>query len=357
MRSTVVTSVEELADHEDKWEMLRRESGGTVFASYALTRTWLECFRGNTSPRVILIEKDGELAGIAPMSYHSYSSKGLPIKVLALAGEVPYRLWLPTTSIMFKPGRNDVLARIIKEMDRLDWNTLTAFHLPGTMAVRECLRIAGSTWSTRDYRPEVNIILTFPEKGDIASIFERKARENLRNRMNKLERERGSIELRKLTPGMISASVDEYARQHVERWTPKGGSLFMFSDNVRFLKEVVRRGIEGDYGFAYDLMVGGEVAAQSMGFYEGDTALPYRFGMNDAFMKYSPGWMLQYLTFSDLRDRGIRQCSLGVGDEDYKYRMGGKETPLLGIMARRGLVGAIDRIARFISTPAAGSGR
>lgn len=346
MRSVVVNSVDELADHRDRWEALRRDCRGTIYASFNVTRTWFECFREQASPRVILLEDGGELVGIAPLSFHRYSSKGMAIKVLALAGEVPLRLWLPTTSIMLRPGREDLLATMFREIDRLDWNTLTAFHLLDTPSTRSCLDGIRSTWYSTDYRLEKHVMLSFPERGDIAASFEKKARENLRNRTNKLEREKGSVEFRDLPAGMVDAAVDEYARQHMIRYGSRGGSWFRSPDNVRFLKDAIRQGVEGRYGYAHELLVDGEVAAQSFGFFEGGTALPYRFGMNDAFMAYSPGWQLQYRSFCHFRDRGIMRCSLGVGEESYKYRMGGAESPLLGVMARRGAVGLMDRMVR-----------
>jgi hypothetical protein len=47
----------------------------------------------------------------------------------------------------------------------------------------------------------------------------------------------------------------------------------------------------------------------------------------------------------DLREKGIRAINMGGGREDYKYHMGGKETRLLGIEAKRGKVSMLKRLA------------
>lgn len=346
LRSHIITSTDELADHQGRWEDLRRECGGTIYSSHALVSSWFKCFGHKVKPRVVLVEEGDELVGVAPMSFHRYTSMGIPIKVLAIAGEVSPNLWLPTASIMFRPGRKDVLDRLLKEIGRMDWNTLTAFHLLDTPATRCCLDSIRSNWFSTDHRLEKSYKLTFPEAGDISKMFDRKARENLRNRMNKLRREKGDVEFRSLPAGMVDEAAETYARQHIERYGSRGGSWFRFPENVQFLKDIARKGVEEGYGFVHEMSIDGEVAAQSFGFYEGNTALPYRYGMNDAFVAYSPGWQLQLWSFARFREMGFKHCSLGVGDEPYKYCMGGTESTLLGIMARRGTVGLLERIAR-----------
>jgi CelD/BcsL family acetyltransferase involved in cellulose biosynthesis len=346
MRTVLLTTTSEMSDHRHEWEELRRECRGTVYSSFDMVRAWFECYREDASPRVIMAEDRGELVGLAPLSYHHYVSMGLPIRVLALPGEVRHKLWMATVSFMFRPGRDDALETMVARARKVGWNTFTACHMIDNAETRRFIGAMRSRWKVVDHRMDKSVTLTFPEKGDIATMFERKARENLRNRAKKLEREKGDVSFRTLPPGEVEAAVEEYARQHEERYSKKGGSIFRSPDNIQFLKAVMRAAMDQGYGFAHELRIDGQVAAQSFGFIDGDVVRPYRFGMNDAFTAYSPGWQLHHRSFSYFRDRGMRQCSLGAGDEAYKYRMGGVESQLLGIMVRRGAIGLVDRMAR-----------
>jgi CelD/BcsL family acetyltransferase involved in cellulose biosynthesis len=100
-------------------------------------------------------------------------------------------------------------------------------------------------------------------------------------------------------------------------------------------------------GFAYELIIDGDVAAQMMGFTDGDKAYCYRIGMDNRFMKCSPGWLISYHVMADFQARGFRSFVLGRGSEEYKYQMGGVETTLVGIGATRGIA---TWMARFASS-------
>lgn len=79
--------------------------------------------------RIILIKDGQELVGAAPMFFRQRGSKGLTIKVLSISGGALDKVWTPTATALFPAGRPDVLARLMAEIGRLEWNTLTAFHL------------------------------------------------------------------------------------------------------------------------------------------------------------------------------------------------------------------------------------
>ncbi len=346
LKSFLITSHDELADHEDRWEVLRQESGGTVFASNYLTRAWFEAYGHIASPKVIMVEENGDLVGVAPLASYRYHVGRLPIKVLALAGEMKDRLRLSTTSLMWSPGRKDVLDRMMEEIRKLDWNLLTTINLRTNDANAAYIDAVKAEWQSEEYDSGKMLTYHLPKDGPMIESLASKPRGNLKNRMNKLERDGRSVEYRRISEEDIGLAVDEYARQHVERWGPRGGSYFSDPDNVRYMKLSTAASYRKGRGHAYELLIDGKIAAQGFNILDGSTGWGDKLGMSDEFIMYSPGWMMMMHVMTELRDLGAERCALGVGGETYKYKLGGVEEPLLGIRATRGATAVINRMAK-----------
>ncbi len=353
MRTSLITSNEELVELEDRWEELRRECGGTVFASNYLTRAWFEAYSHLASPRVITVEDGKELVGVFSLASYTYHMARLPIKVLALAGEMKDRLRLSTNSPMFRPGRDDVLGLMIAELKKLDWNLLTTINLESNDANRKYMGAVRSSWRTEDFPPARKMTLSLPGEGSVLDTLDKKAQKNILYRQRLLEREGHIIAYRKVPLDGIDDAVDTYARQHIERWESKGGSYFRDPDNVMFLKLCSRLSALEGRGHIYELLIDGRVAAQDFYIVDGRTAYGDKTGMSNEFMRYSPGWFVQVHGLDRIRDMGAEKCVLGIGGEKYKSDLGGVETPLLGIRATRGRASVLGRlgqtsVARFL---------
>ncbi len=348
MKATVITSCEELAEHEERWEALRGECGGTIFSSPLTVRTWLEAYCALSKPRAIIVEDNGDLVGIAPLATHRLTLAGLPVRVLALAGEVHHRLWLMTNSVLWSPGRRDVLELMLAEMRKMDWSLLTAVHMEDTPAVREFVGEVGERWHSEGCYIGSSLAIPIPESGEIIDLFGKNARKNVRQSLRDAERNGMSPNFRRLRPDEVGPAVDVYVRQHRERWASRGGSMFDLEDNVRFLRTVIERACAEGHGFAYELRLGDEIAAQNFGFVDGDKAYSYRTGMNDALMRYSPGWLMKMYGLEAARESGVRKFVLGLGAEEHKFRMGGEETHLVCARVTRGLLSSMMRV---VSSP------
>ncbi|MDW5562453.1 MAG: GNAT family N-acetyltransferase [Methanomassiliicoccus sp.] len=344
MKSTVITSYEELAEHEDRWEVLRRECRGTVFSSNYLTQAWFKANEASAAPRVILIEDKGELVGVAPLTTYRYKVAGIPVKMLALAGEMKDRLRLSTTQVLYPQGRADVLHEIIDQIKRLDWGMMTTINLESNRATKDFLEAVRGKWFTTEFPQGQKLTLTLPAEGDITQNFNFNARRNLKKNLRRMERAGHTIELKRLAAEDIDRAVDVYTQQHIERWASKGGSYFRNPENPGFLREAVMAAYKRDVGFAYELLIDGQIASQRFGFFDGDRAYGYRFGMNNALMDHSPGWLMNYYFFNELRDKGYTTLVIGAGTESYKYEMGGEVTPLIGVRASRGVVSLMNRV-------------
>ncbi len=338
--------MDELSDHEERWEELRKESGGTIYASFPLVKLWLETYQRFSSPRIILVEDQGDLVGIAPLAVSSYSFSGIPMKTLTLVGEFGDMVRLSTIAPMALPKVKGVEECVLREVRKEDWSLFTAINMEGSELVRSFIDGVREDWYSVDFPPGRLLTLDLPESGEISKAFEKKARKNLNYRKNLLAREGHNFALRLVGQDQVDRAVDDFVRMHVDRWETKGGSLFLREENVEFLSRTSKEMYERGFGRIYELPIDGEIAAQEFEFIESGTAYGFKISMNDAFSRYSPGWLLMDGLYTDLRDRGIYKSNMGIGGHAYKYELGGEETPLIGIRATRGFASLLTRLAR-----------
>ena len=346
MLASLLTTTDDLAELEIQWENLRQDSGGTIYASNGLIRTWFEAYSHFASPRVIVIEDGEELLAAVPLASYTYRVAKLPMKVVALAGEVKDRLRLSTISPLFRDGRDDVLHRTIKELGRMNWNLLTAVNLEDNGANHKFIDAVRSSWQTEEFPPARKMTMALPAEGSLLNSLDKKTRKNLEYRRRLLEREGHTMECRKVPAEDIGRAVDTYARQHIERWQTRGGSYFRNPENVEFFKRYAELTCRSGQGHFYELRIDGQVAAQDFYLLDGNVVYGDKTGMNNEFLRYSPGWFVQVHALDELRDMGGESYVMGIGGEKYKSEMGGVESPLLGIRATRGRASMLGRLSR-----------
>jgi CelD/BcsL family acetyltransferase involved in cellulose biosynthesis len=202
-----------------------------------------------------------------------------------------------------------------------------------------------STWNVVDCDINKGLEIPLPSAGDLCEAYDINARRNYRKLVNRLEREGVETRLERVASEDIGQAVELYAKQHIERWESRGGSYFRDPENVSFLKHSIEEAYARRCGFAYQLLMNGDVAAQVFGYHEGKKVYAKRIGMDDRFARYSPGWLICNRFLTVMRDQGAEGCAMGWGGERYKYEMGGQETQLTGIGAIRGAASIAARIA------------
>ncbi|GAB4261216.1 GNAT family N-acetyltransferase [Deferrisoma sp.] len=82
------------------------------------------------------------------------------------------------------------------------------------------------------------------------------------------------------------------------------------------------------------LEVDGEPVAATFGFTWDDTAYLYNNGFAPAWAGRSAGLVAKTFSIRDAIERGCRRYSFLRGDEPYKFRLGGRPVPLLGLTVR-----------------------
>ena len=70
---------------------------------------WLEAFKDIVEPRVLVVEEEGEVVGIAPMALKRQRFSGVPVKLLSMIGDADRKMSLNPLRFLVEPERKDVL--------------------------------------------------------------------------------------------------------------------------------------------------------------------------------------------------------------------------------------------------------
>ena len=342
MRCRCLSSLDELSDHEDRWEQLRNRCRGAIFTSYPMVMRWLRSFGHIAAPRIVLAEEGGDLVGVAPLALRSQAIMGMPVRTLSFAGDIDRKLGFSMFSILADPGTQTVARCLEESLRAMDWNVLRARFMEDTLVTRQFMESIHLDLEGQQVSPSISLSVPIPQSGDVISRFGRSYRKNIHQRIRRMDRD-ADVVFRPIAHDRIEAAVDTYARQHIERWSARGGSLFQDPDNISFLKSISKSALSQGSGYAYELLINDEVAAQRFGFMEKSMAWGYMVGMNNAFADYSPGLVLLSHVMEDLRARGVHTLNLGEGGQAHKYHMGVLEARLLGVQAGRGLVSTLSK--------------
>jgi len=347
MKHKIIASLEDLDQHKQEWESLRLECHSSIFSSFDLVRIWLDTFRSIAQPQIIAVEDHGILVGLAPMCMRKHTAAGLPIRTLSMVGSGKEILGYSLLSVMAKNGDDAVLSELVRGVRRAKWNLMQLYALdptPSTVMFLDLLKM-GFTW--QPYVEVNNIFYEFPVEGDIAARFGKNSRRLLRSIRRDLERG-GRMRVRVArTEEEAEQAMRLYVQQHKERWISKGGSIFRDVRNTRQLLEVGKLAVRSGTGVIHEMLIDGEVAAQSLVLLDGDVVRGYRIGMVDKFEEFSPGKLLIMLVMEDLRGRGFKGYDLLRGDEDYKYHMMTQERTLPSIQVLRGSLLTMSKVRNF----------
>ncbi len=343
MRCVCIESLDELADYEERWEALRKKCVGPIYTSFDLATLWLEAYGKDLTPQILAVEDQGDLVGMAQLYLKRHRTSAISISILSYVGQGG-DLGFNNLRVLFEPSRPEVLDRIVVETGKLDWNIMQTSYMEDNWYNRLMVDRLKSSWNTQEIAPVAMTIYPFPESGDILGGFGKKTRSNIHNRMNNLEKA-DRVKLRPIPVDDLDRAIEIYGEQHIGRWQERGGSIFNERKNFEFLKRVLQVSLNKHFGFAYELLIDDQVAAQTFGFLEGDFARGYMMGMNNDFAKYSPGLLMMTYAMDDLRTKGVRAVDTGAGMEGYKQHMGGYQIPMIGLQAKRGMVSFLSNVA------------
>ncbi|MGD0057105.1 MAG: GNAT family N-acetyltransferase [Methanomassiliicoccales archaeon] len=324
---------------------MRKECKASVFMSFDWVRLWLRHFESVASPRVVVLERNGEIEAIAPFVLVLRSSMGIKVKRLMFLGNSSGTAEAYDLGVMYTGEEREIVDGIMEALREIDWNLMQLLDIRDESFCNALCERVQTEWQmdppVRTSCPFVSI----PLSGDILALAQSRTRRKMRKVTSTLEGE-GRLHSRVgRSPEEVVEAMKTYIRHHRERWESKGGSIFSNDKLGSFMLDIGRELSEKGIAEMYEVLIDGEVASQAFCIKDGDWMRAYRIGINTKFMDFSPGYLVAHVAMKDAQNRGFKVFDWGKGEEQFKYLVGAEDRYIFGIQAKRGSLAHMSKIA------------
>ncbi len=318
-------------------ELLHRSRSDTLFLTWEWQTRWWDCIGFERGPLHLLGAFDGEeLAGIVPL-YLGQEPEGATLHVVGCIEVSDY------LDLIVADGREmEVYQAFLDWLDGPEapvWDLVDLCNQPAASAAHtllpELARRRGLPVEVA--QEDVCPIVALP--GDFEAYLaglDKKQRHEVRRKQRRMEREIPGYAVRFVTeegPGLDGA-VAEFIRLH--RLSGDAKDTFMDAGMQAFFYEVAHMAAQAGWLELAFLEIDGQAVASYFNFIYGGDLLIYNSGYDaQAFPQLSPGWVLLAEVIHHAIAAGRRRVDFLQGNEDYKYRFGGTDTPIFRTLIRR----------------------
>ncbi len=333
MRTDVYTTPEAFERLAGEWNaLLKRSASNTLFLTREWQQTWWREL-GDGELRVLAMREDGALVGIAPLFFEPNALGAVEVALVGCKEVSDY------LDFIFARGREPACFRAVvdflKSGDAPTWHTIGLCNIietsPTLSVFVELLNAEG--WRAHVAFEDVCPVVALPDTFDAyLAMLDGKDRRELQR---KLRRASEGVAITFTTDaGTLARDMDDFIA--LMKASAPNKAAFMTPRMTRFFHAIARAMFEaGRLQLAF-LEVEGVRAAAYMNFVYEDTVMVYNSGLDPEQYAYlSPGQVLiARLIEKAIRD-GCRAFDFLQGNEEYKYKFGGRDVKLYTLSARR----------------------
>lgn len=331
-----VTAYEDAAifeDLRDEWnDLLRRAPIDCVFFTWEWHKTWWDAYQ--PGELLILVCREGSrLFGIAPL----FVTEASACRTAQIIGCVDVTDYLDF--IVDADHLQDVFSAfadyLASNRDALD--VLDLCNIPHDSPTYKILPdlLRGRGFATVAEQQEVCPVIELPDEwADYLLMLDKKQRHEIRRKLRRIHGIDSDVDWYIVNGHHdLDAEIDQFIRLMAASDLEK--KVFLRDDgNMRFFKNIVPLAQERGWLQMNFLTVGEERAAGYLNFVYGESVMVYNSGLNhQQFGQLSPGIVLLAYNIQYAIKHGYRKYDFLRGDEDYKYRMGGRDTAVMNIRA------------------------
>jgi len=331
----------------DEWnDLLGRSRFDTIFLTYEWQSTWWQHLGQGRGPLYILAGRDaGRLVAILPLYVQEQDGPALQV-----VGCIEVSDYL---DLIIEVGYEEEVFRgflaWLAGPDAPAWDFVDLCNQPAASLSHTVLpKLAEAAGFVAEVAQEdVSPILTLPRLEDhedpraenawnayLASL-DKKERHEIRRKLRRVEREAPGAAIRFVEPGSdLSAAVDAFITLHRNSRSDK--HAFMTEEMQAYFRAIA--GVLAERGWLQlsFLEVEGQPVATYFCFDYRNDILVYNSGYDPANVpQLSPGWVLLARLIEHAIATGRRHFDFLQGNEDYKYRFGGVDTPVFRTILRR----------------------
>lgn len=332
----------------EEWNaLLNRSRFDTVFLTWEWQTTWWRHLGRQRGPLYVLAARqEGRLVGILPL----YGVREEESTTLYVVGCIEVSDYL---DFIIEAGQEEaVYAALLGWLagpDAPAWDAVDLCNQPAPSLAHTRLpeMVVAAGWGVEVTQEDVcpRILLPRPDESPVPeqldgwelylARLDKKERHEIRRKLRRLEREAPDAALRFVTVGAgVPAAVEDFITLHRQSKADK--HAFMTEEMQGYFRAVAQMLAERGWLQLSFLDIGGRPAATYFCFDYGGDILVYNSGYDAAAVpQLSPGWVLLAQLIQHAIGLGRTHFDFLQGNEDYKYRFGGQDTPVYRTVIRR----------------------
>jgi CelD/BcsL family acetyltransferase involved in cellulose biosynthesis len=352
MSVRVITQDGDFSALQASWnELFVCNPGHRPYQSWEWNFTWWKHHGRAGDLRLIVVEEDGRLLGVAPL-YLARRFRGLPLRHLRFIAhkradylDFPVRPGFETTFFreLFQHLRDELRG----------WRFLEIRDLPDTSPnlsfVQREATGTPSLWHLEPGEQCVTLPLTSTFEEYLASLSKR-FRKDVGYYRRSFERSFASEFRAVSAPSEIPAALNDVIAVYKARWQEtKGVTEYDEGEAARFEREISRVLSAAGMYQLYLLYADKKPAAGILAYVRNNRCYVERFAHSPEFHKYSVGTVLLAMAIEHAIARGCTEFDLMRGAEDYKFRWNGQSRQtyrvrLFRSRLMRRMVAIVDRL-------------
>jgi len=313
--------------------LLHRSPSDTIFLTWEWQKTWWT-WLGKGELRLITVRDEADrLVGIAPLCLEVVERR----KTLSFVGCVEVSDYL---DVIISPDQPEQVCRAffdVLESPDLEWELMDLCNIPSTSLTLQ--HFAGAA-EARGHRVRVECadvcpVIALPDSWEAyLSSLDKKQRHEVRR---KLRRAASEVDLRWYVVDDrhdLAAEMDDFITLHQKSAVEK--DAFMDERMQGFFHAFARLLQKAGWLQLTFLEMNGQKAASLLNFDYGNTIMVYNSGYDpERFAHLSPGVVLTALSIQHAIELGRARFDFLRGDEEYKYRLGGRDTEVFRLIVER----------------------
>lgn len=330
---------------KEQWnDLLARSRFDTIFLTWEWQATWWRCLGAVRGPLFLLdAREDGRLTGILPLYLTHNGARSLQVVgCIEVSDYLDLIIEAGREAEVYRPfldwlgGETTAAGQAAPAWDLLDLCNQPGASLAHTL-LADLARRRG--WDVGVAREDVCPIITLPagvEDGweTYLATLDKKERHEIRRKKRRAEREAPGLTFKAVTdPAEVPWALDEFIRLH--RLSSADKDEFMTEEMEAFFREIAAVAAAAGWLRLFFLETEGRAVSTYFCFaYKGDMLI-YNSGYDpQAGPQLSFGWVLLSEVIQYAIEQGFRQVDFLQGDEDYKHRFGGVDTPVFRTLIR-----------------------
>ncbi len=327
MKLQIFTTADVFDTLSGEWNgLLSHTATNTVFLTHEWQRVWWRGLGDGQLHVVTLRDEDGTLVGIAPLFVEEDALGSAQLQFVGCKEVSDY------LDFIFAKGRErDCFEAVLAHLNSTDvprWNGMSFCNVPETSPTKALLPELAATlgWKSTEVFEDVCPIIDLPKSFEAyLALLDGKERRELQR---KLRRATEDTQVTFATDaGRLEADVDDFLRLMRASMFTKND--FMTPRMEKFFHLSAQAMFEAGYLQLSFLEVNGERAATYLNFLYAGQVLVYNSGLDPAKFAYlSPGQVLIARLIEKAIADGNTKFDFLQGNEDYKYKLGGKDVKL-----------------------------